>query len=309
MKGIRETYMEWINLFAPHILERGEEYCDEENVSLLTIEDNVIEASVQGSETYHVYIERDGEEIMDMECDCPYARKGYNCKHMAAVLYFIDAEKPKIDTNPFQRVKNRQNEVRMLVDKIPETEVRKMLSGYVYENEALFNKLKMQYDFKMDMHQMTELKNEIHEIVRKCAGRGGYIDWQQADDFTSDLNYFLHTKIPILLEHNCIMQAFELTNLVFYEVGNVDIDDSDGGTSIVASNCYDCWSEILSKSDSEQKAVMQEWFERHKNTNYVIDYMEEYMYEFYEQNFADRNEAIGVLEESKILDADYPEKK
>ena len=36
-------------------------------------------------------------------------------------------------------------------------------------------------------------------------------------------------------KRNCWRQAFELTNYVFKTVGNVDIDDSDGGTSQVAN--------------------------------------------------------------------------
>ena len=48
-------------------------------------------------------------------------------------------------------------------------------------------------------------------------------------------------------KRNCWRQAFELTNYVFKTVGNVDIDDSDGGTSQVANTCYDKWKEILEK--------------------------------------------------------------
>lgn len=45
----------------------------------------------------------------------------------------------------------------------------------------------------------------------------------------------------LLIEKNCLKQAFELTNLVFHCIGNIDMDDSDGGSSFVAYSCYECW--------------------------------------------------------------------
>ena len=32
-----------------------------------------------------------GDPIEDMLCDCPYAEDGNYCKHMAAVLFAVDA--------------------------------------------------------------------------------------------------------------------------------------------------------------------------------------------------------------------------
>ena len=52
------------------------------------------------------------------------------------------------------------------------------------------------------------------------------------------------------------MEAFELVNCIFYEIGNRDIDDSDGGTSFVADNCYEYWQTILQEcNDKERKYV------------------------------------------------------
>ncbi len=47
----------------------------------------VISAVVDGTEEYHIDIEVDGEDVMNMSCDCPHAKSGNNCKHMAAVKY------------------------------------------------------------------------------------------------------------------------------------------------------------------------------------------------------------------------------
>ena len=75
----------WQRLFAPQILSRGQEYYDAELVNICRAEETEIEATVEGTERYHVEIYLRRGQVMEMDCDCPYASDGNNCKHMAAV--------------------------------------------------------------------------------------------------------------------------------------------------------------------------------------------------------------------------------
>ena len=80
----------WENNFESHILDRGWQYMQAGAVSYLIKRDNEIDALVQGSECYNVHIRYDGHAVSDAYCSCPYAAKGYWCKHIAAVLYKAD---------------------------------------------------------------------------------------------------------------------------------------------------------------------------------------------------------------------------
>lgn len=73
-------------LFDDLILERGYEYAQEGAVDHVRKVGEVIYATVHGTEDYHVKIDDN-----DMFCDCPYAKEGAHCKHMAAVLYYLDS--------------------------------------------------------------------------------------------------------------------------------------------------------------------------------------------------------------------------
>lgn len=228
----KEKYkMNWMNLFEPHILGRGMEYCEDGCVSDLHIIGNIVKAEVEGTECYQVSIELDGEEIMDMSCNCPYAAKGYryNCKHMAAVLCEYESYLADEDDNKEED----------------------------YDNDS------------MNIAQMTNLKKEIKNIIYRYGG-GSFIDWQYAYDFCSDLRNFLDDKIPLLIENQCYLQAFELTNIVFREVGNTDMDDSDGGSAMVAEKCYDYWRKITEKCNGNDRKIIKKWFQDHKNTDFVI---------------------------------------
>lgn len=282
---------------------------------------NGITATVNGSDTYHVEITLDEEDVLHMYCSCPHAAGGNNCKHMAAVLfkfeemlaeqdvereYDIDSDVvisddevecdiPTLDF--FERFNKQKAEVIELVSKIPEDKVRELLVGFVLADEGLKNKLQMQYAFKMNSKLMLELRNELDQIEYHYC-RAGYVDWYHASDFMTDLCVFLDSKVKMLIEKNCLKQAFELTNSTFFCIGNVDMDDSDGSSSYVLNRCYECWEEILKKSDGDFKNQMKIWFENHR-TGYVLDFMDEYIEEILFEHFATKE---MIAEEIQKLD-------
>lgn len=79
--------IKWERLFKPHILERGVEHCCSGNVAVSEANTDGITAVVEGSEEYDVFIELNRNRALAMECTCPYAEGGENCKHTAAALY------------------------------------------------------------------------------------------------------------------------------------------------------------------------------------------------------------------------------
>lgn len=283
--------MEWYNLFKSIILDRGADYYQSGCVTISNFDGNCMNAVVRGTKDYHVDIVLNGENVICMTCDCPYAEDGNNCKHMAAVLFQFEenlsdeenlAEQvsgmDNITLSLQGRIENEREKAVELVNKIPEAKIRELLVSYIMSDASLKNRLELEYSSQIDMRQMSALKNEINDIVRDNSNRG-FVDWYHASDFTNGLCYFLDSKVKLLIERNALEQAFELTNIVFHCIGNIDIDDSDGGTSFVADGCYECWKLILQKCDEKQKKTMKKWFESHRR-GFVIDFMEEYLEEF-----------------------------
>lgn len=79
--------MDWEKLFSTTILNRGRNYYRDKKVVGYKESGQTIEAAVLGSRIYDVKITDPGEFNVRMKCSCPHARDGYNCKHMAAVLF------------------------------------------------------------------------------------------------------------------------------------------------------------------------------------------------------------------------------
>lgn len=81
--------MKWDYLFSRKILDRGRQYYKAKRVRNLQQSGAAYQAEVIGSRAYNVSIQMINDKKPRMSCDCPYAKDGNRCKHMAAVLYAI----------------------------------------------------------------------------------------------------------------------------------------------------------------------------------------------------------------------------
>lgn len=307
---------DWKSLFQAHILARGLDYYKSEAVKDIERTETGYCATVEGTEDYEVEIEiRDGR-ICDMECSCPYAKGGSYCKHMAAVLYEIEEsqeyeiEEEEVQEKPGkaweEKYQDSRSELRSVIDGIPEEELRNLIEHMALENESLRNQILTRYSANISGKQMVRLKKEVGDIAYRYSDRSGFVDWRNAGGYISEMEAFLCDKVEAVIDKGCYMQAFELTNHVFVTVGNQDMDDSDGGTGMVADTCYEIWQKILEKCGEQDKEKMRVWFEKHQASGTVIDYMEEYIDEFLINELHDKD---LLCKEMQVLDEQIEKRK
>ena len=279
---------DWKDLFQGHILDRGEAYYFDGAVLELHKTEHGYHAAVEGTEDYEVDIEMEGGRVCEMYCSCPYAEDGNNCKHMAAVLFEIEEQNGEDILAEETCPDDQEQEVEEIIERIPEEELRSFVKEIAAQNSEIRNILMTRYAVKIDEKQMDLLKQGVNQLVWEYGDRSGYIDYRNAWDFCWALENYLEDKVDTLIDRKCYRQAFELTNYVFRTIGNIDIDDSDGGTSQVANACYDKWKEILENCSEEEKNEMFSWFMSHLSCDYVVDYMEDYMEDFLTHEFQNR---------------------
>lgn len=283
--------MEWEHLFESHILERGWDYYENEYVQEILKEENGVKAWVEGSDLYQVHIGIADGEIINMTCTCPYAEGGLNCKHMAAVLYML--EEGCVDMNEDSSALNRDKnkpfmDAYELVKGAEEDLVRKFLADILISSEVLMNRFKIAVSQEISEDNIRAYKRQIDQIFRKYEGRGNFIDYYHASGFISELYVFLCEDIRNMLSNKQYEAAFLLSTYLFAEVGNVDMDDSDGGTGMISDECQDIWFEILEESADERlEQKMFQWFMNSLDGS-VIDYMEDYiegtLFEYFKEN-------------------------
>lgn len=288
---------DWKDLFQEHILARGEAYYFDGAVLELHKTEHGYHAVVEGTEDYEVDIEMKGGRVCEMYCSCPYAEDGNNCKHMAAVLFEIEEQNEEDILTEETCPDDQEQEVEEIIERIPEEELRSFVKGIAAQNSEIWNILMTRYAVKIDEKQMDRLKQGVDQLVWEYGDRSGYIDYRNAWDFCWALENYLEDKVDTLIDRKCYRQTFELTNYVFRTIGNIDIDDSDGGTSQVANACYDKWKEILENCSEEEKNEMFSWFMSHLSCDYVVDYMEDYMEDFLTHEFQNREMLEKMLKD------------
>ena len=282
--------MNWKKLFAIHILERGYDYYCDDAVENMEISDNIIRADVIGSEDYEVEISLSNGEVTDMYCSCPYALDGRNCKHMAAVLYEWsenEAEEKKeeenaINTDLFQPAytvnshKKKLTAVEEPVRTANEEDVRSFLTAVLAEDEKLLLRFHNTINKQVTREDINNYIRQVDIIADRYLGRNYFISYYEADGFISELEEIIDEDVRRMIDNGNYLSAFEVMNYIFVLIGDVDMDDSDGGTGTLADRIYQLWLELLVKVSSEEKRKMFDWFTSHLDGS-VIDYLEEYI--------------------------------
>ncbi len=289
----------WKYLFQEHILGRGLDYFIHNLVGNVYVKDNIIEATVYGTKEYKVEIVKNNEEIVDLSCNCPYADSGNNCKHMAAVLFYLEDKE-----NALAR-QDMEEDIYKLVEEADTFTVKEFLIDILKNDEKLLNRFKNKLQCDISPEDMKRYKNQINNIFRRYAGYNDFIDYENAWEFIAEIEEILDNDIQEMLDNNQLKEAFELTNYIFIKVGNQDMDDSDGGTGIVADKCMNIWRKILCSCDIKLKREIFKWFIDHLDGS-VIDYMEDCIEEII---FDDFNEEEFMKEKIIFLDNKIKEYK
>jgi len=297
--------MNWKKYFSNTILNRGKAYYNAGRVVDYSERDGEISAVVLGTREYFVELEMSGDDRLSVYCDCPHARKGNTCKHMAAVLYASEENADKCTEHNEDDImfrpaykehirKAKHTRIKALVEKADDSLVRSFLSDILADNEKLCLRF---YNMVNKQNKEVNVKNyfrQIDCIVKSCTGKDDYIDYHSACDFETELESFIDNDVQSLLDSGKYMSAFEIINYIFIVIGTVNIDDSDGEIGMLADSVYNMWTAILDKASSDEKIKMFEWFTAHLNGT-VIDYAEEYIEKIIAEAFKEK-----IFEKKKL---------
>ena len=232
----------WKNLFRKTILDRGYGYYLEGAVEDISREDDVISATVSGTELYEVEIFLDHDEVYDMDCDCPYAEDGNYCKHMAAVLYELE------DTDTTEKSSFNES-IADIVNAADEAAVRSFLVD-ILENDE---KLKQRFLLLTDKPKasLEHYKKLIDSTIYDHEDNWGFIDYEEASDFYEDMEAF-NDDIRIMIDNGQYRDAFQLSLYICQEVADIDSDD-DGEMTMIMDDYSSFWAEIAEKMPPQDK--------------------------------------------------------
>ena len=267
----------WKNMFPPHIWLRGVDYYRDGRVLDLHYRNSEVTAQVEGSEIYTVSVtlNKDRNRITDYFCDCPYGEDGTPCKHLAAVLCAVQ-DVPK---SPIPEEKNGHT-VEAMVELLSESQMRNLLIRFAEGNPYIREMIQLAATNELPQSQKDQWEADLGELTDSMSDRHGFIDYEDASEYCDALEEYMNDQLPDLLFAGKTMDAFQLTWLTFQTGLEQDMDDSDGGLSILASFCMDAWSQILKQADLEEQREILHWFTAHyASLDLGRMFLDEYLYD------------------------------
>lgn len=270
----------WQYLFQNHILKRGLNYFLENRVQDINFTDDTITAVVYGTQAYQVEVIKNNEDIESLECDCPYAESGNHCKHMAAVLFFLDDNEDLtiggLDaSNVYELVKA--------------TDIKKV---QVFLTDILESNYRLLQLFKEQLHQdtlpesMIYYKRKVDNAFQMHEDSYDFISYRDTWELSSKLTDILDNEIQTMIDNEQYEKAFELSYYIVDSLLNKSWNTSSVEIESVIMQALDVWETILMVCDVELKQGMIEilisdlsqtkmndaeyWFE-----TFVIDHFEE----------------------------------
>ena len=82
--------MNWKRYFSQTMIDRGYEYYVKGKVKGVTKTGDSYRATILGTRVYHTQVRIVDDSIYTPRCDCLYAQGGLYCKHMTALLHYIE---------------------------------------------------------------------------------------------------------------------------------------------------------------------------------------------------------------------------
>ena len=246
---------DWRDLFLPHILTRGKKYWEEGKVNFYLVHGNRVAASIHGTQDYQVELDLPDGRVENMKCTCPYAVRG-NCKHMAAVLYAVEAEGIYLtaeDHTPEQREDPWEEAIRNL----PEAVIRKeMLLGY--STEVMRERLVIRYLRRLPKGALSEWKRMLRDYIT-------YVKIHRDTAVLKDLTGAIKNCVFLLMEVGSVLDAFYLLGEIWKTAMKLVWEDEDGSLSAFQGWCEDLWEIHLEDATEQEAEHMLHWFWDNRN--------------------------------------------
>ena len=231
--------MEWETYFQKRILDRGYDYYFDERVEDLRINSNRIKAVVNGTDFYHVEIKLNGNQIIGMFCDCPYAQDGHNCKHMVAVLYEwqLRVTHPEIDSS-------------QLVEDASEEDVRSFLVKMLENNPNLVESFKHYTQNEISLDTMID---DLEGVCDSYSDGHDYIDYEFSRDFCENYEDAVDKWLDLLKKKDQYSLAFKFLLKAYEVFHKLDIEDNGGETGALSVIIISQWANVIKCMDDLER--------------------------------------------------------
>lgn len=256
-----------------HILERGRAYWSQGRIGRITFDeaDGLWRAVVQGTMPYAVEVLRAPNGALSCDCSCPYDLTEH-CKHVAAVLYAIEAQFPgyvvAAPAKKGARRPSRLETLRTQLEKAPQAQIIEILLELAEDDRELLKQLLARFEGGPVDHRRA-----LRDILKPGAGYYEFLDYYGSERAAHKIQKLM-AKAERWTETGETAKALEFYKAVIDEVtpAIAHADDSNGSLAGCIGDAILKLDEILETIDPKaveelfdyctervRKAEFREW--------------------------------------------------
>ncbi len=254
----------WKDKFVSQVLERGQQYFTTGCVQKLKQDGNTIRATVNGTTRYDVTIHFSGDTPKTMECTCPFADDGANCKHMAAVLFAVEAGEFSFAEEPNDEINDTIFWQRVFQQLPGEILYRELLRTTLRDQE-LQERLLIRLVGKLPDGMLKDWEKLLKRYSRNMAIGSKYIDYDSIPRYIQNLTEFLDDRLSLLKEVNAVMDGFLLVGLVFDTAFQRIQNHKNEELLKLIRYCEKEWLLAFEYATAAEKKKMHDWYWAHFN--------------------------------------------
>ncbi|MFC6260542.1 SWIM zinc finger family protein [Levilactobacillus fujinensis] len=254
--------MNWKDLFQPQVISRGRAYYKRGLVTNLRQTESAVQATVNGSESYRVVLQFGPSCLQHVGCTCPYATEGKYCKHMAAVLFYLDEIRGLAG--------NKQANYPTLTELVAgatDQQVRDFLTLALAADNRLAQRFRMGVTQTVRENELVTYQQQIEMVFVAHQDRHGYVDYRAADALMAELSDYVTKDIQTIIDSQQLKLAFQVVNSLVSKISNAEVDD-DGGILSLVDDCSEAWQQVIDEADMPLKRQLFSWFKEHADGSF-----------------------------------------
>ncbi len=235
------------------------------------------EAVVEGTENYTVQLTLEKGAVSEYMCTCPYDH-GPVCKHIAAVLFYLQQDELEIRQNKTKgekkirkKRKTKADQVVELLEKVSHDELKQFIIERTVHNRSfrdLFLSTYAHYNSDESKKQYSKL---VKSILRTASDRHGFIDWSASRQLGTEISHLLDTAEK-QVENSNYKSAFYISTAVMEEMTEAlqYSDDSNGDIGGSIYSACELLYKIAKNNANEQmrQSIFDYCVEAFKNNTY-----------------------------------------
>lgn len=259
------TFENFETVIDPEILERGRDYFKSGNVADLVDEDGVWTAAVYGTDEYSVEVVEDADGSLTLSCDCPYDWGPY-CKHEAAVLYAIRAERKPGKSRVSAKKAQRQG-VQQVVEKLTHEQLVEIVMEQVKKDKTLGSRILLRYG--AEAPDKSLYRRTIQDIVRRYSDHG-FLDYDGSRKAGLEIQGLV-TQADKMVEDGRPDRALPILQAVVETVPEFlnQADDSSGDVGGSISYALQTLEKVAESGDARMRQMVFDYcLEQHNKPQY-----------------------------------------